>query len=91
MGGRLRRLSGDDGLKGKSPEGQAQAAEAPGAVGVHWPAKSLKAFGFKTDLWTTRRLDDAIAEQHGLIRSLWAGLKLPFFEKRGSPAESVGV
>lgn len=55
------RERGDDGLEGKPHPGPAPKLTARQERSVlSWLAGSPKAFGYKTELWTTRRLAEAI-------------------------------
>jgi len=61
------RASGDDGLKAKPRTGPAPKLSARRERSVlSWLAKSPRAFGSKTDLWTTRRLAEVIAERYAV-------------------------
>jgi len=61
------RASGDDGLKAKPRPGPKPKPSKRQEQGVlSWLAKSPKAFGYATDLWTTRRLAEVIAKKYGV-------------------------
>lgn len=61
------RASGDDGLKGKPHPGAKPKLSARQERSVlAWLAKSPKAFGYKTELWTTRRLAEVIETRYGV-------------------------
>jgi transposase len=61
------RASGDGGLKGKPHPGAKPKLSARRERSVlSWLAKSPKAFGYKTELWTTRRLAEAIEKRYGV-------------------------
>jgi transposase len=64
--GRLPRL-GRGGFESQTPTWcQAQALQAARADVLSWLSKSPKAFGYKTDLWTTRRLAEVIENRYGV-------------------------
>ena len=61
------REAGDDGLKavpqpGATPKLSARREESV----LSWLAKSPLAFGYQTDLWTTRRLAEVIEKRYGV-------------------------
>jgi len=61
------RASGDDGLKSKPRTGPAPKLSPRRERAVlSWLAKSPQAFGYKTDLWTTRRLAEVIEKRYGV-------------------------
>lgn len=61
------RVAGDDGLNGKPHPGPKPKLSKRQERGVlSWLAKSPKAFGYATDLWTTRRLAEVIAKRYGV-------------------------
>ncbi len=61
------RASGDDGLKPTPRTGPAPKLSARRRRAVlAWLAKSPRAFGYKTDLWTTRRLAEVIDKRFGV-------------------------
>ncbi|WZO97510.1 winged helix-turn-helix domain-containing protein [Isosphaeraceae bacterium EP7] len=61
------RASGDGGLAGKPHPGpKPKLSGRQEAVVLSWLAASPEAFGFKTRLWTTRRLAEVIAKRYGV-------------------------
>ena len=61
------RASGDDGLKARPRPGPKPKLSKRQAQGVlAWLAKSPKAFGYATDLWTTPRLAEVVARKYGV-------------------------
>jgi len=61
------RASGDDGLAGKPHPGpKPKLSKRQEQAVLSWLAKSPKAFGYKTDLWTTRRLAEVIERRYGI-------------------------
>jgi transposase len=61
------RAWGDDGLKGKPHPGPKPKLSKRQEAGVlACLAKSPKAFGYATDLWTTRRLAEVIEKKFGI-------------------------
>jgi len=61
------RASGDDGLKGKPHPGpKPKLSKRQEQSVLSWLARSPKSFGYKTDLWTTRRLAEVIAKRYGV-------------------------
>jgi transposase len=59
------RAEGDDGLKGKPHPGARPKLTARQERSVlSWLASSPRAFGYKTDLWTTRRLAEVIERKY---------------------------
>jgi transposase len=61
------RASGDEGLKGKPHPGpKPKLSRRQERSVLTWLAKSPQAFGYKTDLWTTRRLAEVIAKRLGV-------------------------
>lgn len=61
------REAGDEGLSAKPRPGPRPKLSAPQERGVlAWLARSPKAFGYETDLWTTRRLAEVIAKRCGV-------------------------
>jgi len=61
------RQSGDDGLKGKPRSGRPpKLSRRRERAVLSWIAGSPKAFGYTTDLWTTRRLAEVIEERYGV-------------------------
>ena len=61
------RAAGDDGLKATPRTGPAPKLSARRERSVlSWLAKSPWAFGYKTDLWTTRRLAELIDKRYGV-------------------------
>jgi transposase len=64
------REAGDEGLKGRPHPGAKPKLSARREKSVlSWLAKSPLAFGYKTDLWTTRRLAEVIAKRFGACSS----------------------
>jgi transposase len=62
-----RRLAGDDGLKGKPhPGAKPKLSKRREASVLSWLARSPMSFGYKTDLWTTRRLAEVIERRYGV-------------------------
>jgi transposase len=58
---------GDDGLKGKPhPGAKPKLSKRQEASVLSWLAKSPLVFGYKTDLWTTRRLAEVIEQRFGI-------------------------
>jgi transposase len=61
------RRAGDDGLMGKPhPGAKPKLSKRQEASVLSWLAKSPLAFGYKTDLWTTRRLAEVIQKRFGV-------------------------
>lgn len=61
------RAAGDDGLKATPRTGPPPKLTARRERAVlSWLVKSPQAFGYKTDLWTTRRLAEVIAKRFGV-------------------------
>lgn len=61
------RAGGDGGLKGKPRTGPRPKLTGRQERSVlSWLAKSPKAFGYATELWTTRRLAEVIAKRFGV-------------------------
>ena len=61
------RASGDDGLKGKPhPGAKPKLSRRQERSVLSWLAKSPRAFGYETDLWTTRRLAEVIERKYGV-------------------------
>lgn len=61
------RAAGDDGLKAVPRTGPAPKLTARRERAVlSWVAKSPRAFGYGTDLWTTRRLAEVIEDRFGV-------------------------
>jgi transposase len=61
------RKAGDDGLKATPHPGRApKLTPRRERAALAWLAKSPLAFGFKTDLWTTKRLAEVIARKYGV-------------------------
>lgn len=61
------RASGDDGLKAKLRPGPKPKLSGKQERRVlWWLARSPRAFGYKTDLWTTRRLAEVIETRYGV-------------------------
>jgi transposase len=61
------RKAGAEGLKGKPhPGAKPKLSKRQVASVLSWLARSPQAFGFKTDLWTTRRLAEVIARRFGV-------------------------
>ncbi|WZO97047.1 winged helix-turn-helix domain-containing protein [Isosphaeraceae bacterium EP7] len=61
------RAAGEDGLKGKPHPGPAPKLSRRQERSVlSWLAVSPEAFGDKTQLWTTRRLAEVIAQRYGV-------------------------
>ncbi len=61
------RGGGDDGLKATPRTGPAPKLSARRErAALSWLAKSPQAFGYKTDLWTTRRLAEVIEKRFGV-------------------------
>jgi transposase len=61
------RESGDDGLKARPRPGPMPKLSGRQERGVlSWLARSPRAFGYATELWTTRRLAEAIAKRYGV-------------------------
>ena len=61
------RTDGDDGLKGRPRTGpRPELSERQEQAVLSWLAKSPKAFGYPTDLWTTRRLAEVIGRRFGV-------------------------
>ena len=61
------RTAGDDGLAGKPHPGPKPKLSTRQERGVlSWLARSPKAFGYATDLWTTRRLAEVIERRYGV-------------------------
>jgi transposase len=59
------RASGDDGLKARPRAGAKPKLSRRQEQGVlSWLAGSPKAFGYKTELWTTRRLAEVIERRY---------------------------
>jgi len=64
---RAHRAGGDDALKARPTPGRPPklTRRQEGSV-LAWLARSPKAFGYKTDLWTTRRLAEVIEKRFGV-------------------------
>jgi transposase len=61
------RDSGDDGLKSKPRSGRPpKLSKRRERAVLSWIARSPKAFGYATDLWTTRRLAEVIEKKYGV-------------------------
>jgi transposase len=61
------RERGDDGLTPKPHPGpKPKLSERQERSVLSWLAKGPKAFGYETDLWTTRRLAEVIEKRHGV-------------------------
>jgi transposase len=61
------RVHGEDGLKGKPRTGRPpKLSKRREQAVLSWLAKSPQAFGYKTDLWTTRRLAELIERKYGV-------------------------
>ena len=61
------RAAGDDGLKGKPHPGpKPKLSGRQEAAVLPWLARSPRAFGHKTELWTTRRLAEVIERRYGV-------------------------
>jgi transposase len=61
------RASGDEGLKGKPhPGAKPKLSRRQERSVLSWLARSPKAFGSKTELWTTRRLAEVIEKRFGV-------------------------
>ena len=61
------RASGDDGLKATPRTGpKPKLSRRQEQAVLSWLARSPKAFGYATDLWTTRRLAEVIEEKYGV-------------------------
>lgn len=61
------RAAGDDGLKAKPRSGpEPKLTRRREQAVLSWLSKSPKAFGFTTELWTTRRLADVIDRRFGV-------------------------
>ena len=61
------RKAGEDGLKAVPHAGPAPKLTRRREQSVlSWLARSPQAFGYKTDLWTTRRLAEVIARKYGV-------------------------
>lgn len=61
------RAAGDDGLKSTPRTGPAPKLTRRREQSVlSWLARSPQAFGYKTDLWTTRRLAEVIDKRFGV-------------------------
>lgn len=61
------RASGDGGLDAKPRTGPKPKLSRRQEQGVlSWLARSPKAFGYTTDLWTTRRLAEVIEKRYGI-------------------------
>jgi transposase len=61
------RASGDEGLKGKPHPGAKPKLSARQERSVlSWLARSPKAFGYKTELWTARRLAEVVQKRYGV-------------------------
>jgi transposase len=61
------RDAGDDGLKRKPRTGpKPKLSRRQEAAVLSWLARSPQAFGYKTDLWTTRRLAEVIEKKYGI-------------------------
>lgn len=59
------RERGDDGLKGKPHPGpKPKLSGRQERAVLSWLAGSPRAFGYKTELWTTRRLAEAIEKRY---------------------------
>src|SRR5262249_9345448 len=61
------RAEGDDGLKRKPRTGpKPKLSRRQEAAVLSWLAGSPQAFGYKTELWTTRRPAEAIEKKYGV-------------------------
>ena len=61
------RASGDEGLASKPHLGaKPKLSPRQERSVLSWLAKSPKAFGYKTELWTTRRLAEVIKKRYGV-------------------------
>src|SRR5262249_40147332 len=61
------RAAGEDGLKGRPHPGpKPKLSSRQERAVLSWLARSPKAFGYKTELWTTRRLAEVIEERYGV-------------------------
>lgn len=61
------RAGGDDGLKAEPRPGPgSKLSRRRERAVLSWLSKGPEAFGFKTELWTTRRLADVIERRHGV-------------------------
>ena len=61
------RERGDDGLKSKPHPGpKPRLSKRQEQAVLSWLARSPRAFGYKTDLWTTRRLAEVIEKRYGV-------------------------
>ena len=61
------REHGDDGLSSRPRTGaKPKLSRRREAAVLSWLAGSPKAFGYKTDLWTTRRLAEVIEKKYGV-------------------------
>lgn len=61
------RKLGDAGLEGRPhPGAKPKLSKRQEASVLSWLARSPQAFGFKTDLWTTRRLAEVIEKRYGV-------------------------
>ncbi len=61
------RKAGDQGLASNPQPGPAPKLTPRRERAVlSWPAGSPRAFGYETDLWTTRRLAEVIAKKYGV-------------------------
>ena len=61
------RASGDDGLKARPRAGAKPKLSKRQEQGApSWLARSPKAFGYTSDLWTTRRLAQVIEKKYGV-------------------------
>ena len=61
------RKAGDEGLKAKPhPGAKTKLLKRQEAAVLTWLAKSPQAFGYQTDLWSTRRLAEVIEKRYGI-------------------------
>src|SRR5262245_44888801 len=61
------RAAGDDGLKARPrPGAKPKLSKRRERSALSWLAKSPRAFGYATDLWTTRRLAEVIEKRYGV-------------------------
>jgi transposase len=61
------RIAGDDGLAGKPhPGAKPKLSKRQERSVLSWLSKSPEAFGYKTDIWTTRRLAEVIEKRFGV-------------------------
>src|SRR5262245_14398377 len=61
------RAAGEDGLKGRPHPGpKPKLSSRQERAVLSWLARSPKAFGYKTELWTTRRRAEVIEKRYGV-------------------------